>query len=218
MSYKVPIISIKRIPDIVLFLSSSDGGSSSNGQLLYAYYEGTFNKLPNFGSLSPKKTGSVDNFTLSPRSRNDQYAFEFEGSISILTSGTYTFYTSSDDGSKLYIDGSLVVNNDGLHGTQERSVQKYLVAGNHSIKVTYFERYGNATLSVSYKGPNISKKRIPDNILSGANARTEVAGKQLQTGEETPFGSTVENSFEEVVVYPNPADQYLRIGNATNSE
>jgi hypothetical protein len=45
----------------------------------------------------------------------DYYAARWTGSIRLDTAGAYTFYTSSDDGSRLYIDGSLVVNNDNIH-------------------------------------------------------------------------------------------------------
>ena len=205
--------------DMKVTVKAEEPVAGDGNGIKYSYYEGNWDVLPDFSKLTPKKTGQLSNFSLSPKQKDGYYAFKFDGFIDIKSGGTYTFYTASDDGSKLYIDGKQVVNNDGRHGEEERSGQISLSNGKHSIRVTYFDKWGNNdVLKVSYKGPNISKKRIPDNILSGANARTEVAGKQLQTGEETPFGSTVENSFEEVVVYPNPADQYLRIGNATNSE
>ena len=214
--YKGPSISKMLIPDNVLFLSTEDGGSSGN-ELSYAYYEGNWSKLPNFGNLTPKKTGSVDNFTLSPRNKDDYYAFKFEGSISISTSGTYTFYTSSDDGSQLYIDGKLVVNNDGLHSARERSGQQYLSAGNHSIKVTFFEKTGGALLNVSYKGPNISKKRIPDSVLGSSNARTETANKGIQESN-TLFGDELETETPNIAIYPNPASEYLQIDNAQDAQ
>jgi len=47
----------------------------------------------------------------------------FSGFIDVPADGQYTFYTSSDDGSKLYIDNQLVVNNDGEHSLRERSGQ-----------------------------------------------------------------------------------------------
>src|SRR5690606_31291901 len=121
--------------------------------------------LPNFNTLAPVSMGSVENFTLEPRLRNDNFAFVFEGKINCPSSGTYTFYTSSDDGSKLYIDGSLVVNNDGLHGTQERSGQRSLSAGKHDIRVEYFENGGGETLTVSWRGPGFSKTQIPSSAF-----------------------------------------------------
>ncbi|AHM59863.1 glycoside hydrolase family protein [Flammeovirgaceae bacterium 311] len=141
--------------------------------LNYKYYEGDWSMLPNFGSLSPKKTGTVANFSLLPKSRGSQFAFVFDGYIKIATAGTYTFYTQSDDGSKLYINGKEIVNNDGLHSLRERSGSVYLTAGSHPIRVTYFERYGSVeTLNVLYKGPGISKQKIPADVLGTSGSST----------------------------------------------
>jgi poly(3-hydroxybutyrate) depolymerase len=217
VKYKGPNISKKAIPNSVLYTSNSSSGSGSSSSLAYSYYEGSWNKLPNFGSLTPKKTGKLANFSLSPRLKDGYFAFKYDGYINVATGGIYTFYTSSDDGSKLYINDELIVNNDGLHGKAEKSGQVYLSSGNHKIKVTFFEKTGSQILEVSYKGPNFSKKRIPDSALGGSNARTEVASKSTQESE-TAFGRKLELESPDIFVYPNPASQYLKIGNAKNAE
>ncbi|MEN7550431.1 fibronectin type III domain-containing protein [Rapidithrix thailandica] len=133
--------------------------------LFYSYYEGTWSKLPNFDNLTPVKTGKIDNFDLSPKNRNNEYAFRFEGVIRIETAGEYTFYTSSDDGSKLYIDGAQIVNNDGLHAASEKYGKVNLSKGFYAIKVTFFEKSGDDELTVKWKGPGIYKQVIPDEVL-----------------------------------------------------
>jgi hypothetical protein len=65
----------------------------------------------------------------------------------------------------LYINGKRVVNNDELHGNQERSGKITLSVGYHAIKVKYFEKTGGETLAVKYAGPGISKQNIPNNKL-----------------------------------------------------
>ena len=55
-----------------------------------------------------------------PGTPGDYFATTFQGRISVSTAGTYTFCTNSDDGSDLTIDGSLVVDNGGLHGTTKK--------------------------------------------------------------------------------------------------
>ena len=115
-----------------------------------------FSSLPNFGALTPVTTGQIENVSLAVRERNDKFAIKFEGKIFIPTDGNYTFYTTSDDGSKLYIGGSneanLVVNNDGLHGSQERSGSLNLTAGSHPIVITFFESTGGEKLEVRWQG------------------------------------------------------------------
>ena len=143
-----------------------ESGSTVQG-LSYSYYHGSWSMLPDFSTLTPVKTGTVTNFSLSPRTQDTRYGFRYTGYIDIKTAGTYTFYTTSDDGSKLYIGGNLVVNNDGLHAAIERSGTVTLAAGKHPIEVSYFEYYGASdVLQVSYAGPGISKQTIPDAVLS----------------------------------------------------
>ena len=134
----------------------------------FSYYQGTFASLPDFSNITPVKSGLTHNFDLSIRTADTNYAFLWTGSISIATAGTYTFYTGSEDGSELIIDGSTVVNNDGIHSYTEVSGTDALTAGTHSITVEYFEASGPQQLTTSYAGPGISKELIPDSVLTAA--------------------------------------------------
>jgi hypothetical protein len=87
----------------------------------YNYYQQSFSTIPNFDTLTPTKSGLLSNFSLSPAQTTTNYAFQYTGYVYAPAAATYTFYTNSDDGSKLWIGGQLVVNNDGLHSAQERS-------------------------------------------------------------------------------------------------
>lgn len=133
--------------------------------LNYAHYHGTWSVLPDFNALTPVTTGTVTNFSLTPRTQNDNFGFVFTGFLQIPTTGTYTLFTSSDDGSKLWLNNVLVVNNDGLHGSQERSGTIALSAGFYPIRVEYFERTGGESLTVRWQGPGISKQVIPNSRL-----------------------------------------------------
>lgn len=135
----------------------------------YSYYEGNWTALPNFNALTAIKTGNTPNFNLSSRNVNDFFAFSFTGYITVPTDGIYTFFTRSDDGSKLFIGSTEIVNNDNLHGSVEKSGKIGLKAGTHIITVTYFERTGSEVLDVSYSGPGITKALIPTTALSRIN-------------------------------------------------
>ena len=134
--------------------------------LTYAYYEGSWSTLPDFSTLTPKKTGIINNFNIGVADQQDNFAFKFNGTLKVPADGAYTFYTASDDGSKLYIDGVQVVNNDGLHGTSEQSGVITLTQGYHNIIVTFFELGGDQVLNVSWQGPGFSKQAIPDAALA----------------------------------------------------
>jgi alpha-L-fucosidase len=136
----------------------------SNG-INYAYYEGDWDSLPNFGALKSIKEGTLPNFSFSPRKEVEHFGFEYKAYIKIPNNGVYTFFTASDDGSQLYIGDELVVNNDGLHGTTEKKGAIALASGLHPIRVTFFEKTGGDELKVAYKGPGIEKQVIPDSML-----------------------------------------------------
>lgn len=116
--------------------------------ILYAYYEGNWSALPDFSSLNVLQSGTLAEISLSPRSRDQEFAFSYSGYFNAPSDGSYTFFTTSDDGSKLYIHDQLVVDNDGLHGPQERNGKISLKKGMHPIRVEFFEKSGGETLMV----------------------------------------------------------------------
>lgn len=66
----------------------------------------------------------------------------FDGYVEVPDAGIYSFYTYSDDGSVLEIDGRMVVDNDGLHPRTERSGQIALSPGLHKFSLRYFDTNG----------------------------------------------------------------------------
>lgn len=139
--------------------------------LTYKYYEGTWNNLPDFSTLTPVKTGNSKNVDISVRTpgRNDNFAFVWEGYINIPAAGNYTFTTVSDDGSKLYFNSLYVpsatpiVNNDGLHAPASVSGNVNIAAaGSYPISITFFEKDGGESMQVYWSGPGIPTQLIPD--------------------------------------------------------
>jgi len=133
--------------------------------LTYSYYEGDWDRLPDFSALRPIRSGTVSNFTFSPRVHEEHFGFVYSGYVQIPETGVYTFATSSDDGSCLFIDDSLVVDNDGLHGMQEANGYVALAKGYHEIRVTFFEKTGGDGLKVYFTGPGVPRQEIPDSRL-----------------------------------------------------
>ena len=88
----------------------------------------------------------------------------------IENTGKYNFFTKSDDGSRLWINGKKVVENWGLHGRRERRGSVELKHGWHDFKATHFENGGGANMIVMYQGPDTENKKelagVGDNLLS----------------------------------------------------
>jgi subtilisin family serine protease len=133
----------------------------------YSYFTTavTWSDIPNFDRMAPLKQGVIANFNVGQRTQTTNYGFSYRGLIQVPRNGTYTFYTSSDDGSRLWINNTVVVENGGTHTLRERSGTINLTAGYHEIRVDYFQGTGTQGLSVSYQGPRILKQKIPNSVL-----------------------------------------------------
>ncbi|MDP6324815.1 MAG: TIGR03790 family protein, partial [Candidatus Thalassarchaeaceae archaeon] len=96
----------------------------------------------------------------------DYWSARHSGIIHVPTAGNWTFYLRSDDGSKLWIDGAEIVDNQGHHAMQERSGVVWLDAGEHRLLTEFFEHGGYAGLELKWEGPGISKQTVPNNVLT----------------------------------------------------
>lgn len=143
-------------------------GATAKG-LAYNYYENDDPKaLVDMEQLTPAAMGITATVNLDMRKRDANFAVTYTGYIAVPTDGAYTFYTTSDDGSFLFIGDAKVVDNDGMHGTQERKGKIALKAGMHAVKITFYQGAGGAILNASYEGPGIAKQEIPANAFSHA--------------------------------------------------
>jgi len=133
--------------------------------LKYKYYEGAWNELPDFDELDMIDSGIISHFTIDNSPQRDRIGFVYEGYIKVEAEGIFTFYCSSDDGSRMWVADSLIIENDGLHGDREAAGQIGLRNGVYPVKVQFFENEGGEALTVRYKGPKLEKQVIPANVL-----------------------------------------------------
>ncbi len=149
----------------ISFHKAIDLANATSG-LLLNYYQGAINQLSEFDKMQVLKQAEIVTRIKIPEGMpKDAFGLKYDGYIKIPKDGIYTFYTSSDDGSGLYINDKLVVNNDGKHGMQERKGEIALRTGYHKFSVTYFEEGGGEGLAVKLQGPSIEKGEIPSNML-----------------------------------------------------
>ncbi len=94
------------------------------------------------------------------------FSIRWSGNIEISEDGLYLFATESDDGSRLYIDGTLVVDNWGEHAKRYQRGTVELKKGKHEIRVEYFDAKWAASLRVLWTTPGESEKEIPETALS----------------------------------------------------
>jgi PA14 domain len=106
-------------------------------------------RLPDFKKLKPSGAIYTSSLDIPPQDfkqgfpgvtkRTEWFAIDYSGRFWIETPGTYTFSLLSDDGSKLYIDDQLEIDNDDLHPPFEKRADVDLTGGVHSVRVSYFQ-------------------------------------------------------------------------------
>jgi len=159
------------------------------------YYEGRFDSVKAMDNRKPVKTMSMKEIVFPDGIHRDNFGLIYDGYIKIARDGIYTFYTGSDDGSQLWLHGQLVVDNDGLHGYEEKSAQMGLKAGLHPIQVRFFEAGGGERLTVHYEGPGIGKTTVPANLLfmeAAAAKSKEPAVSTVQKETKEAFDQRME--------------------------
>jgi hypothetical protein len=163
-----------------------DGKTFHRRGLISKYFKGIYDRLPEFAELPLYASGRVDQiYFAKTRGKSvggplNDGAASFSGKIHIPRQGHYTFYTQSDDGSKLYINDRLIVDNDARHrDMQERSGVIHLAAGFHDIKIDYFDAGYGGGLKLLWKGPDFAKTAIPAAVLIHAQSDYTQAVEQI---------------------------------------
>jgi hypothetical protein len=132
----------------------------------YNYFEDNWILLPDMSSMKPLRSGKTFDLTImSLPHRWGGWGFQFKCFVDIPADGDYTFSCASDDGSKLFLEGKLLIDNDGIHGTIEASAKVSLVKGKYPLEVWYFQGGGPTDLVVSLEGPGMPKQQIPPRML-----------------------------------------------------
>jgi glucose/arabinose dehydrogenase len=96
----------------------------------------------------------------------DTFSVRWTGSVEPPVTGTYTFYTHSDDGVRLWVDGSLVVDDWTDHALTEDAGTAFLTAGTrHELRMEFYESGGLAVARLLWSGPSTPKQVVPSSRL-----------------------------------------------------
>jgi hypothetical protein len=152
---------------------------ATSGGLAYRYFEGLWKKLPDFSALQPNAKGTTQKIATDAIPARDQFwALDLAGYITVPATGIYTFETVSDDGSMLWIGDVNVVDNDGDHGPRSRSGRIALEAGQHPIRISFFQFGGGQLLEAYVSGPGL--ERQPLSVLPLAHAASAMPARQAE--------------------------------------
>lgn len=132
----------------------------------FKYYERKIpdGNWPDFGGVDPTASGVVERMDTSLAKRKAQYAIEFSATLEVPADGEWHFATRSDDGSWLWIDGELVVDNPGMKPTTRKDGSRKLSKGPHALRVAYTQGGGGAKLQVLWSGPGVKEQELPASV------------------------------------------------------
>ncbi len=147
-----------------------------------AFYEGDWDQLPDLDQLQPSAETETYGLDILASGKNERFAARFDSFFKVPRDATYRVHLGSDDGSRLMIDGSLVVGNDGVHPFSFKTVRVDLSAGVHQVRVEYFEKGGEERLELEIEG--------------GGLPRTSLATLATLDPAGTPAQPEINRSFE----------------------
>jgi choice-of-anchor C domain-containing protein len=134
-------------PEDQPFGSTTPLASALRGDIYFL--ESDTSRLPDFKQLRPVGTVYATELNITPRgfstgfpgvtNRFEWFGIVYNGAFLIDRAGPYQFRVTSDDGAKVFIDGRLVVDNDGLHAPATRVGSVVLQPGRHHIQVQYYQ-------------------------------------------------------------------------------
>lgn len=182
------------------FTSWSDSGSSthtietpSSNTTYTAHFEditpagngllGTYFTHDNFSGTTKQRIDPDINFDwertepiagISP----EYYSARWDGQIYIPATGTYTFYTTTDDGVRLWIDGKNIIDKWQDQSATEHKGEITLTGGrNYTIRMDYYNAPWVGSAHLAWEGPGFSKQIVPQSVLY---ANTQIIGDGLR--------------------------------------
>ena len=183
-------------------------------------------QIPDFSTLGePDITGVKNNFDLIDIDETlNHYALLLETTLKVKKEEEYTFKASTDDGSRFYVDGELLFDNDGAHGPITKVVTKTLSKGTHDLKMEYFDCDKGQSINFLYSTPTIGWRELNNTLLDKERKLTDKSGFVKPQINEALARFTAWKGDDEVMVFPIVTDvhtcgrfTYKHIGHAVTA-
>jgi len=133
--------------------------------ILVTAYTGDISTLDSFATMKQTSLFTMDSIAIPGNLPKDTFGLLFEGFIKVPADGLYKFFMASDDGSRLWVADTLLIDADGIHGPSEESGTIALQKGFHSFRLRYFERFYGEGLMFQMQGPEAGKQKLTKEML-----------------------------------------------------
>jgi hypothetical protein len=148
-------------------------------------------------TLKPAQTPNVDklmptiNWTATTDfGIGDHFVSEVTGYLNVATAGSYNFRLISDDGSRLWLDNTVVIDHDGLHGPTAKDGSIQLTTGYHALRIEHFDNTVDQQITLQWQPPGASGFAVvPNSVLStdaGVVRVTAPGRKECEGGADSP--------------------------------
>lgn len=136
--------------------------------LLYEMFEpAQGQRQPDFAVDKPVRSGVSPMPDLGMKHRGERFGLRFRGMLEIPEEGQWTLACSSDDGSRVELDGRQVIDNWGDHGSKQVAVTLDLSAGRHGFSLSFYQGGGGEELKMLWRGPGVDAfEKIPASAFS----------------------------------------------------
>ncbi len=133
--------------------------------LHYKFYNGAFDNAKAIEKKRESTSGIIPQFSIENSKQTENFGYIFNGYINVPKDGLYTLFLESNDGSVLFLNDYILIDNDGAHGNYEKKASISMKAGMHKISLNYFQQGGGSTLTLSWQSDDFEKVEIPANVL-----------------------------------------------------
>lgn len=199
------------------FLNSKDLGNGIG--LTGSYYSSqlmTFNNPPTLVRVDPTNNFNWNTVSPAPSVTQTNFTVRWTGAVQPQFNETYTFYTTTDDGVRLYVNNmnTPLINEWIDQGPTEWSGSLALVAGQrYNIRMDYYQHLGGAVASLSWSSPSTTKALIPQTQLYPTNASapsisisSPTNGSNFLVGDNIPITASASEPggiITQVAIYQN---------------
>ena len=153
--------------------------------------------FPDVSSLVPAATAVVSRLDFNvtteawdwmPTNLVDRFAAVFEGLLLVDDPGLHTLKLFSDDGALLYLDGSLLIDRNGINSMTPTTADVLLSPGYHTLRVEYFDNLGHAGLVLWWTRPGQWEESVASDRLWHAEGPYDTDGDGMPDWWEEAHG------------------------------
>lgn len=176
---------------------------NGNG-LTGSYYNGTNFENFVFSRIDPKIDFNWGEGSPGSGVNNNGFTVRWTGKVEPRYSGNYTFYITSDNGRRLWVNNQLIIDQWQDDWDIEYSGNITLTAGQqYDIRLEYFENNGGANCKLSWSSATQGKEIIPRNQLYAAPLSL------ITNSVAATFNKAADT--KDITLYPNPASDHVRL-------